>query len=510
MDQPLPKRSIELVLASHTNIGKTSLARTLLGRDVGEVRDEAHVTQFSDRYTWQEAAQGESLKLWDTPGFGDSQRLLKRLQKSGTLRGWLLTEVWDRWVYPGFHFSQKVLRTVQDEADVVLYLVSAAEPPEAAGYLNSEMQLLEHIQKPVIVLINQLASDQNVEQEAADVRQWQDYCTRYPHIVGVLPLDAFARCWVQEFVLLETIHAALQDHDSRALMERLIDAWKTDGLQVFEQSMQVLATCVARCAVARQPVADAAGLQVATGGLRQKRIGPRHRKEAQGALSAQMIQDTEQALAAVAKLYHLDATVENDIAANLGQFYHPRKGVSETRISLLSAVLTGMLSGLAADIATGGLSLGGGMILGGIAGAFSGKAAALGYNRVVGTANSWVEWDADALYALVVRIVMCYLIIAHAGRGRGKTVLKREHPRWQEAVPHAVEARRHALLEIWGMRGTGPLEPDTERRIREKLLPLLTEMTWDVLETLYPQVSNLREPIGTVQSRPTASTELSA
>ena len=80
MDHPVPQRSIELVLASHTNLGKTSLARTLLGRDVGEVRDEAHVTQFSDRYTWQEAVQGESLKLWDTPGFGDSQRLLKRTE----------------------------------------------------------------------------------------------------------------------------------------------------------------------------------------------------------------------------------------------------------------------------------------------------------------------------------------------------------------------------------------------------------------------------------------------
>ncbi len=232
---------------------------------MGEVRDEAHVTQFSDRYTWQEAVQGESLKLWDTPGFGDSQRLLKRMQKSGTLKGWLLTEVWDRWLHPGFHFSQKVLRTVQDEADVVLYLVSAAEPPEAAAYLDSEMKLLECIDKPVIVLINQLASDQDMVQEAADVRQWQHFCAAYPHIVSVLPLDAFARCWVQEFVLLEAIQAALQDQDCRSLMGRLIVAWKTDGLQVFDQSMQVLASCVARCAVARQPVADSHSLGAVAG-----------------------------------------------------------------------------------------------------------------------------------------------------------------------------------------------------------------------------------------------------
>jgi len=497
MDRSLSKRSIELVLASHTNIGKTSLARTLLGRDVGDVRDEAHVTQFSDRYTWQEAAQGESLKLWDTPGFGDSQRLLKRLQKSGTFAGWLLTEVWDRWLHPGFHFSQKVLRTVQDEADVVLYLVSAAEPPETAAYLDSEMKLLECIEKPVIVLINQLGSDQGIAQEAADVQQWQNFCAIYPHVVSVLPLDAFMRCWVQEFVLLEAIQAALHDQDSRSLMARLIVAWKADGLQVFDQSMQVLASCVARCAVARQSVADSRSLGSVARGLMKKADAPRKQQGAERALSKAMANDTEQALIELATLYRLDATVENDIATDMSHIYHPKKGVSENRVTLLGAVLTGMLSGLAADIAVGGLSLGSGMIIGGIAGAFGGRAAAFGYNRVAGTADSWVEWDANALDALVVRIVMCYLIIAHAGRGRGKSVLKKEHPRWLQAVPNAVDAQRARLRSIWDSRGTGSLAPDTERRIEDKLLPLLTEITWDVLETLYPQVRKLRDPAET-------------
>jgi hypothetical protein len=493
MDHPVTKRSIELVLASHTNLGKTSLARTLLGRDVGEVRDEAHVTQFSDRYTWQETAQGESLKLWDTPGFGDSQRLLKRMQKSGTLKGWLLTEVWDRWVHPGFHFSQKVLRTVQDEADVVLYLVSAAEPPDAAAYLDSEMKLLECIDKPVIVLINQLGSDQDMVQEAADVRHWQLFCAAYPNIVSVLPLDAFARCWVQEFVLLEAIQAALQDQDSRSLMNRLIVAWKTDGLQVFDQSMQVLANCVAHCAVAREPVAESHSLRTVARGLMKKAGTPKKQQGAERALSKAMFNDTERALTELARLYCLDATVENEIAGELGHVYHPKKGVSENRVTLLGAVLTGMLSGLAADIAVGGLSLGSGMIIGGIAGAVGGKAAAFGYNRVAGTADSWVEWDANALDALVVRIVMCYLIIAHAGRGRGKSVLKREHPRWLQAVPDTVAAQREKLHAIWDTRGTGALAPDTERLIKNQSLPLLTEITWDVLQALYPHVTKLRE-----------------
>jgi predicted GTPase len=493
MDNAAPKSSIELVLASHTNLGKTSLARTLLGRDVGEVRDEAHVTQFSDRYTWQDAAHGESLKLWDTPGFGDSQRLLKRLRRSGTLRGWLLTEVWDRWLYPGFHFSQKVLRTVQDEADVVLYLVSAAEPPEAAAYLDSEMELLECIGKPVIVLINQLASDQDAASEAADVRQWKESCARFEHVAAVLPLDAFARCWVQEYVLLEAIESALPDEERRKLMRRLISAWRNEGLQVFDASMQALATCLARCAVARVPVTQDGGLQTVAGDLFKGAKAPKKQKAAQEVLGKRMVKDTGEALAKLATLYRLDATVENDIATQLSHLYHPSKAVSETRVTLLSAVLAGMLSGLAADIATGGLTLGGGMIVGGIAGAFGGKAAAAGYNRVIGTAESWVEWDAQALDAVFARLVMCYLIVAHAGRGRGKTVLKREHPRWLELVPALVARESERLHAIWALRGKGPLESTTEQRIQAQLQPLLTQVVWDALQTLYPQAATLRE-----------------
>ena len=43
--------AIALSLISHTNAGKTTLARTLLGRDVGEVRDAPHVTHGGRRRT---------------------------------------------------------------------------------------------------------------------------------------------------------------------------------------------------------------------------------------------------------------------------------------------------------------------------------------------------------------------------------------------------------------------------------------------------------------------------
>ena len=87
---------IDLSLISHTNVGKTTLARTLLRRDIGEVGDRAHVTDLAESDVLIESPEGDSLVLWDTPGFGDSARLLRRLRQVEQPFGWFLAQVWDR------------------------------------------------------------------------------------------------------------------------------------------------------------------------------------------------------------------------------------------------------------------------------------------------------------------------------------------------------------------------------------------------------------------------------
>ena len=95
---------VTLSLISHTNVGKTTLARTLLRRDVGDVRDQAHVTEVSEAYPLIETPEAR-LRLWDTPGFGDTRRLMRRLRHERDPLGWFLHQVWDRvtdrplWVY---------------------------------------------------------------------------------------------------------------------------------------------------------------------------------------------------------------------------------------------------------------------------------------------------------------------------------------------------------------------------------------------------------------------------
>ena len=76
--------TVTLSLISHTNVGKTTLARTLLRRDIGEVLDQAHVTEVSEAHELV-ALGDDRLMLWDTPGLGDSARLVSRLRNEHNL-----------------------------------------------------------------------------------------------------------------------------------------------------------------------------------------------------------------------------------------------------------------------------------------------------------------------------------------------------------------------------------------------------------------------------------------
>ena len=194
---------INLSLVSHTNIGKTTLARTLLGRDIGEVADRPHVTETADDHVLIRGTDGCSeLVLWDTPGFGDSIRLAQRLEGRSNPLGWFLSELWDRMSNKALWLNQRAIKHVKDTSSVVLYLVNASESPQASNYIGAEMQILSWINKPVIVLLNQMGKPREQAIEEAELKQWQDYMAQFPLVKDVLPMDAFARCWVQEFALM--------------------------------------------------------------------------------------------------------------------------------------------------------------------------------------------------------------------------------------------------------------------------------------------------------------------
>ncbi len=494
--------SISISLVSHTNAGKTTLARTLLGRDVGTVRDAPHVTEFADAFTLLQTPQGETLRLWDTPGFGDSVRLAKRMRQSGNPLGWFLCEVWDRLRDRPFWSSQQALRNVREQADVVLYLVNAAEEPAAAGYVAPEMELLAWVGKPVIVLLNQLGAPREAALEEADVQRWRDHLAAHAQVRAVLPLDAFARCWVQEYTLLQAIADALND-EPRERMRRLSQAWLAQRRVTFDAAMQALARSLARIATARVPLPESAGFKarlrqvgaalgagIGMGGKAE--VGPQ--AQAQRALAEAMDAEVRASTAQLIALHGLDGQAQGEILQRLATHYETRLRLNEGNAAVLGGMLTGALAGLKADVATGGLTLGGGLLAGGILGALGAAGLARCYNLVRGTEQSWLTWNAEALNSMLDAALLRYLAVAHFGRGRGEWAQGESPPHWKEVTEQAVAPYREAVASVWGGRSSrAALAEEAEEvgRLADELVPLLTEITVSALQRLYPSAAAL-------------------
>jgi hypothetical protein len=473
---------IALSLISHTNAGKTTLARTLLARDVGEVRDAPHVTTEAACFPLVDTADGDALTLWDTPGFGDSARLARRLRQQGNPVGWFLSQVWDRFRDRPFWLTQRAVRNVRDQADVVLYLVNASEAPGDAGYLAPELAVLEWVGKPVIVLLNQTGPPRARADELADEARWRDALAGRAPVRELLAFDAFARCWVQEFTLFAAVARVLPDA-RRPACDRLVAAWKARRVAQFADSMAVLASPLARAARDRV-VLPADRLMARLGkslGLARTE-GESPERLATSELSARLSADLKASMDRLIEIQGLAGSAAGEVLARLASDVRTDSPLDEGRAAVMGGVVTGALSGLAADLAAGGLTLGAGLLAGAVLGALGGAGVARGVNVARGKSDAAVRWDDAFLDGLVVSALLRYLAVAHYGRGRGEWQESEYPPFWHERVAQAVAARQPELAAIWALRtsdGTGgPLE--------DRLRGMLAELARGLLDELYP------------------------
>jgi hypothetical protein len=478
--------TIALSLISHTNAGKTTLARTLLGKDVGEVRDAPNVTIESTQFPLISTPDGDALMLWDTPGFGDSARLARRLAQQGNPIGWFLTQVWDRFRDRAFWLSQRAIANVRNEADVVLYLVNASEAPDDAGYLDPEMSVLEWIGKPVIVLLNQTGRPRPREEEDADVSRWRQALGTRPIVHSVLSMDAFARCWVQEIALLDLV-ADIVPQAKRNAGERLVNAWQQRREAQFDEAIEAIVAPLAAAACDAEPVPDS-GLRGTLADL-GKAMGIRDstasdpRVSASEALASRLDESIRVSTDRLIALHGLEGRASQDVRARLSGV-HLDAPIDERKAAVMGGVVSGALTGLAADLAAGGLTFGAGILTGALVGALGGAGIARGMNLARGRSGSMLRWDDAVLQSLVVSALLRYLAVAHYGRGRGDWV-ETEYPAfWPPLVARIVESRQAAFAAIWAQRGA-------ECSASVLAVPLRVEMTAaarEILETLYPGV----------------------
>lgn len=464
---------ITLALVSHTNVGKTTLARTLLRRDVGEVLDQAHVTEVSEAYTLIDTPEG-ALRLWDTPGFGDSVRLLARLHRHAHPVLWFLQQTWDRFTDRPLWSSQQAALTIRDEADVVLYLVNATEEPEDAGYVGPELELLGWIGRPVLLLLNQTGTASFRPQvEEARLTRWRTHTASYEVVDDVLSLDAFSRCWVQERLLFDRVQALLPAAE-KPVMAALRSAWEARNLVVLDRALESLARYLAATAIDRETMLE-------------KRPGRADRQRAMGTLGERLASRTEELMATLLAAHGLEGEAAKRVEEDIQAFrVEGEEVIDPQRGALLGGLVSGALSGLAADFLAGGLTFGGGMVAGAILGVLGGAGLARGYQLVKGEARPAVSWTPVFLNSLAVQAVLRYLAVAHFGRGQGLFRESEGPSRWRAAVEETLGRSVDDWSRLWQTLARRELPADeAARRLRKLLDPAVRE----ILRRAYPHAA---------------------
>jgi hypothetical protein len=480
---------ITLSLISHTNVGKTTLARTLLREDVGEVRDAPHVTPENTAFTMIEADDC-TLRLWDTPGFGDTARLLKRLKRESKPVLWFLGQMWDRLREKPLWHSQQALKNVREEADVVLYLVNAAEGPGSASYVEQEMEILGWLGKPVIVLLNQTGPARSLAEEHAEIDAWRVEMKRFEIVRAVLSMDAFARCWVQEDQLMEAIHQVLPA-ERRVTFAILQRAWHKRHMDAFDASMRALADQLTASALDSVEVKPSNVLHSTMKFVVDKlsaALGVQSRET-----SSELVVAREQMVKSLAgRMENLtnQLIALHGLAGRAGQqllevsrehFQSPQR-VSESIWGAMGGVATGAMAGLWADLHAGGLTLGGGMLAGAISGAVGGYALAHGFNLVRGD-DSRMHWSREHFREQVRLSLLCYLSVAHFGRGRGEFESGAVPIVWDESVRAVIDHKHSAWDHIWDLAVKQSAMPEAVHR---EMLRHLRDGALAVLRRLYP------------------------
>ena len=218
----------------------------------------------------------------------------------------------------------------------------------------------------------------------------------------------------------------------------------------------------------------------ALGVAREREDGAR--QQAMQALATRLDADVRDTTNELIHLHGLEGDAGQKVLTRLAEHYATSSHVSEGRAAVLGGLLTGAIAGLKADVVSGGFTLGGGMIAGGLLGALGAAGLARGYNMVRGIDSVVISWTDDVMNRLVPSALLTYLAVAHYGRGRGQWAEAEHPPIWETAIKEVLTQQGERFQEFWRRRHGRSAD-----ELREAVRTELTLAAERVLIRLYPE-----------------------
>ncbi len=269
-------------------------------------------------------------------------------------------------------------------------------------------------------------------------------------------------------------------------MARLARKWEELNRARFDASMAILTRYIHRAARDRETVDEANWQGKVAAAITGRSKGDRAARKAMGALATRLAESTTKSTDELIQLHSLSGRAAHKVLERVSDDYAHQAKTPEGASAALSGLFSGAVGGLAADLAAGGLTLGGGMIIGAVLGALGGTGIAKGFNLARGDDKSSVRWSAELLDRLTVTALLRYLAVAHFGRGRGEWA-EGEHPDfWQSVVSEAVAERRGELAQLFKSSNQ---VTERENETPPELSSLLTRLGSTILAHLYPDAT---------------------
>ncbi|MEX1081574.1 MAG: GTPase/DUF3482 domain-containing protein [Halofilum sp. (in: g-proteobacteria)] len=442
---------LRLAVVGHTNVGKTSFLRTLM-RDAafGEVSSRASTTRHVEGASLQIEGQ-PALELFDTPGLEDAMSLLdylEQLRRPGErCDGPALLTEFLRGTEAQHRFAQetKVLRRLL-ASDAGLYVIDARESV-LPKYLD-ESQILSLCGKPLFPVLNFVASSDNRAEE------WREAMARRG-LHALLSFDSVAPPVDGEKRLYQSL--ALMLPDAGPTLERLIVDREAQAAARRRSACRLIAELLIDVAALRQRVAaEPEAVEQAVGAMR-RRVREREQQCTDALLRLYGFRQED---AVTGELPLADGRWQDDL-------FHPET-LKQLGVRVGGGLAAGTAAGAGLDLMVGGITLGAGTILGGLAGGVS-RAGRQFSVRLLGKLRGARQLSVDDAILAALALRQRQLLRALEARGhaaqqpvslnapkddwlRGKLppplATARAHPEWSslDERPDLEQANRQAQV----------------------------------------------------------------
>ena len=442
-------KPLTLAVVGHTNVGKTSLLRTLT-RDVGfgEVSHRPSTTRHVEGARL--SVDGEPLlELYDTPGLEDAIALLdylERLDRPGErldgparvarfLDG---SEARQR-----FEQEAKVLRQLL-ASDAGLYVIDAREPVLAK--YRDELSVLSSCGKPLLPVLNFVSSPQHREPE------WRDALARLG-LHALVRFDSVAPPEDGERRLYESL-ALLLEH-SRDALQRLLTDQEAQREARKRSALRLIAELLIDCAACRRSVASEKTVEQQAINQLREAVRQREQRCVEALLKLYGFRPND---AAASDLPLLDGRWGNDL-------FNPQT-LKQLGVRVGSGVAAGAAAGAGVDLMVGGLTLGAAALAGAIAGGALQTARSYG-SRLLGKLKGQRELTVDDSVLRLLALRQRQLLHALNARGHAAVdsikVATPEDKTWREGkLPEALKKAR--AYPQWSSLNPHPKLSQAERQ----------------------------------------------